>query len=139
MDADITADRLLNNVHSHGEGTMRAVVCRATIAEVDSLAPLFNAFREFYRKPSDWILAKRFLSERFQNDESIIFIAIGKRGSAIGFTQLFPTFSSASAARMLILNDLFVSPDARRQGVGASLLRAARDFGQKIGAVRLTL
>ena len=60
-------------------------------------------------------------------------------GAAAGFTQLFPSFSSASAARIFILNDLFVEPRYRRMGVGAALLAAARAFAERAGAVRLTL
>ena len=116
-----------------------AVVRQATVADLNSLVPLFDAYRRFYRKPSDVALAKQFLLERFQHNESIIFIAIDNDGAAVGFTQLFPSFSSVSAARILILNDLFVSAGARRQGIAASLLRTAKDFGQMIGAVRLTL
>lgn len=66
-------------------------------------------------------------------------MAIDADGTAVGFTQLYPSFSSASAAPILILNDLFVSPDARRGGTGARLLRAAADYGREVGAVRLTL
>jgi ribosomal protein S18 acetylase RimI-like enzyme len=52
---------------------------------------------------------------------------------------LFPSFSSASAARIFVLNDLYVQPEARRQGVGSLLLAAAAQFGSAAGAVRLTL
>jgi GNAT superfamily N-acetyltransferase len=114
-------------------------VRKATIADLDRLAPLFDAYRQFYRKPSDLELARRFLLHRFQHNESIIFLAERPDGPAVGFTQLYPSFSSASAARILILNDLFVHPDARRQRVGSLLLAAAGNYGQTIGAVRLTL
>ena len=114
-------------------------VRQATIFDLDLVAPLFDAYRQFYRKPADLALAKKFLSERFQHNESIIFIAIGEGGAALGFVQLFPGFSSGAAARILILNDLFVVPEARRAGVGTLLLRAAADFGKAVGAVRLTL
>jgi len=114
-------------------------VRRATIQDVDALAPLFDAYRQFYRKPSDLGLARRFLFERIQNNEAILFIAIRQDGSAVGFTQLFPSFSSASAAPILILNDLFVQPGVRRMKVGSSLLSAAANFGRATGAVRLTL
>ena len=117
----------------------KTVVRQATIADLDSLVPLFDAYRQFYRKPSDHVLARRFLLERFQHNESVIFIAINNEGSSVGFTQLFPSFSSLSAGRVFILNDLFVSAENRRQGVAASLLRAAKDFGERIGAGRLTL
>src|SRR5258706_3586557 len=128
---------------SCGELTMNRsfemTVRRATISDLDLVAPLFDAYRQFYRKPADLALAKRFLFERFQHSESIIFVAIGEGGATLGFVQLFPSFSSGAAARILILNDLFVVPDARRAGVGALLLRAAADFGKAVGAVRLTL
>jgi GNAT superfamily N-acetyltransferase len=114
-------------------------VRRATISDLDLLAPLFDAYRQFYRKPGDLNLARRFLLERLEHNESIVFLAVRPDGSAVGFTQLFPSFSSASAARILILNDLFVRPEARRARAGSFLLAAAAGFGRAIGAVRLTL
>jgi ribosomal protein S18 acetylase RimI-like enzyme len=117
----------------------RLTVRQATIFDLDLIAPLFDAYRQFYQWPADLALAKRFLLERFQHSESIIFVAIGADGAALGFVQLFPSFSSGAAARILILNDLFVVPNARRMGIGKSLLRAAADFGKAAGAVRLTL
>ncbi len=100
---------------------------------------MFDAYRQFYRKPSDLGLARRFLLERFQHNQSIVFLALQQDGSAVGFTQLFPSFSSASAARIFILNDLFVQPEARRKRVGSLLLAAAARFGRAVGAVRLIL
>src|SRR6266699_3356408 len=85
------------------------------------LLPLFDAYRQFYRKPSDPGLARRFLLERFQHNQSVVFLAMRRDGSAVGFTQLFPSFSSASAARILVLNDLFVLPETRRMRVGTRL------------------
>src|SRR6202162_5173772 len=78
-------------------------VRQATIFDLDLLAPLFDAYRQFYRKQSDLELARRFLLERFQHNQSIVFLAVRQDGSAVGFAQLFPSFSSASAARILIL------------------------------------
>jgi GNAT superfamily N-acetyltransferase len=100
---------------------------------------LFDAYRQFYRKPSDLNLARQFLFERFHHNQSIVFLALRPDGSAVGFTQLYPSFSSASAARIFILNDLFVQPEARRAGVGSALLAAAASLGRALGAVRLTL
>jgi len=114
-------------------------VRQATIFDLDLIAPLFDAYRQFYRKPSDLGLARRFLLERFQHNQSIVFLAVQQDGSAVGFTQLFPSFSSVSAVRIFIVNDLFVRPDARRKRVGALLLAAAASFGRAVGAVRLTL
>jgi GNAT superfamily N-acetyltransferase len=118
---------------------MDVTVRQATISDVDLLVPLFDAYRQFYRKPSDLDLARQFLFDRFQRSQSSIFLAVQSGGSAVGFTQLFPSFSSASAARIFILNDLFVQPEFRRKGVGALLLGEAARFGLAAGAVRLTL
>jgi GNAT superfamily N-acetyltransferase len=108
------------------------------MADLESLAPLFDAYRQFYRKPADLALARRFLAERFERGDSTIFLAVDG-DEPVGFTQLFPSLSSASAARIFILNDLFVAPRARKAGVGRALLAAAAEFGRAEGAVRLTL
>lgn len=114
-------------------------VRQAAIGDLELLTPLFDAYREFYRKASDIGLARQFLHERFQHHQSVIFLALQQDGAALGFTQLYPSFSSTAAARIFILNDLFVVPAARRMGVGSSLLRAATHFAKAAGAVRLTL
>ena len=114
-------------------------VRRATLADLDLLAPLFDAYRQFYQQTPDLALAREFLRERLERDQSVIFLALRPDGSAAGFTQLYPRFSSASARRIFILNDLFVDPRARRSGVGQLLLGAAAEFGRGAGAVRLTL
>ncbi len=111
---------------------------QATVADVDLIVPLFDAYRQFYRQPSEPERARRFLLERFEHNESVIFLSFEGR-AASGFTQLYPSFSSGSMARVFILNDLFVTPDARGRGVGAALLDAAAEYGRRFGAVRLVL
>ncbi|MCJ2185509.1 GNAT family N-acetyltransferase [Novosphingobium beihaiensis] len=110
----------------------------ASVWDIDLLVPLFDAYRQFYKQPSDIGAARSFLKERFEHQQSIILMAI-EDGEALGFTQLYPAFSSTRLARTLILNDLFVASDARKRGVGRALLDAARDYGNRIGAVRLSL
>lgn len=114
------------------------MVRRATIADLDALAPLFDAYRQFYRKPADPDGSRQFLRDRIELNESVVFLAFEDDG-ATGFAQLYPIFSSAALARTFILNDLFVSPDARRRGTGTALLNAAVDYGRSVGAYRLTL
>ena len=119
--------------------TQNFSVRRASLDDLDQVAPLFDAYRQFYEQTPDLALAREFLRERLARDESVIFLALRSDGSAIGFTQLYPCFSSARAKRIFILNDLFVDPAARRCGVGQALLQAAADFGRAEGALRLTL
>jgi len=116
----------------------RVTVRRAGRADLAALVPLFDAYRQFYEQPSDEAASERFLSERLLRDESIVFLA-EEGGVAVGFLQLYPLFSSISLGRVYLLNDLFVPPAARRKGVGALLLEAARAWGQEEGAHYLEL
>src|SRR2546425_347612 len=111
---------------------------QATVADLDLLVPLFDAYRQFYRQPSEPERARRFLQERFEHNQSVIFLAF-KDAAAIGFTQLYPSFSSGAMARIFILNDLFVAPEARGRGAGSALLQAAAQYGRSVGAIRLVL
>lgn len=113
-------------------------VRRATVEDVDAIASLFDLYRTFYEQPSDLALAHRFIGERLQQGESVIFLA-EMDGKAVGFTQLFPSFSSVGATRIWILNDLYVDATARRQGVAQALLQAASEFARADGARRLEL
>ncbi|MEP7350901.1 MAG: GNAT family N-acetyltransferase [Sphingorhabdus sp.] len=110
----------------------------ATVDDLDALVPLFDDYRQFYKFPSDRAGGQSFLQARFDDKDSVIFIAIAD-GEAVGFMQLYPSYSSARMARVFILNDLFVTPDTRRCGAGRALLVAARTYGETNGAVRLTL
>ncbi len=102
-------------------------ISTATIADLDDIADLFDQYRQFYQQPSDLSLAHRFIAERLTRQESVIFLA-RQHGVAIGFTQLYPIFSSVSARRSWVLNDLFVRPDARTLGIGRALLTHNQQF-----------
>ena len=111
---------------------------QATVSDLDDLVPLFDAYRQFYRYPSDPARARQFLMERFEHNQSVIFLAL-EGTAAVGFTQLYPSFSSGAMKRIFILNDLFVAPEARRSGAGSALLNAAADYASQVGALRLVL
>ncbi|HKB04632.1 MAG TPA: GNAT family N-acetyltransferase [Gemmataceae bacterium] len=111
---------------------------RATSADLDLVAPLFDAYRQFYGCAPDPDRARTFLRERLERGESVVFVAVAD-GRGIGFTQLYPTFTSVGAARAWILNDLYVSPDARQKGVGRRLMDAARQMAVETGAAHLEL
>lgn len=117
---------------------MTASIRRAGMDDLDALALLFDSYRRFYQQPSDLERAAAFLRDRLQHDESVLLIA-ERGGSAVGFTQLYPMFSSVRTARLWILNDLFVADDARRGGVARALLEAAATFARDDGAAGLML
>ena len=114
------------------------VVRRATKADAARIAPLFDAYRQFYGRPADQELSERFLSERLAHGESVIFLARAG-GDAVGFVQLYPSFDSVEAAPVWILHDLFVHPDARGRGAGRALMERARRLAEETGACGLGL
>ena len=113
-------------------------VRRAAAADLDAIAPLFDAYRKFYGQPTDVGRARAWLSERLQSGESVVLLA-ERDGRSTGFVQLYPMFSSVRTARLWILNDLFVTSDARRCGVARALLDAAARFARDDGAAGLML
>lgn len=118
---------------------MQVTVRQATSEDLNSLTTLFDGYRQFYGQGTDLEGARRFLSERFQNDQSVVFLVEDDSGKALGFTQLYPSFSSVSMARTYILNDLFVVESSRRKGVASKLLQEAAQYSKTVGAIRLTL
>lgn len=113
-------------------------VRQAVLADLDTLVPLFDGYRQFYGRTSDLAAARDFLLARFEHGESVVFIA-HEGETPVGFTQLYPSFSSVSLARVFVLNDLFVVAQARRRGVAAQLIGAAIGIARATGAVRLAL
>lgn len=113
-------------------------VRQAAARDLDVLVPLFDAYRQFYGRASDIPGAYAFLAERFLRGQSTVFLAEAG-GKAVGFTQLYPSFSSTRMAPLVILNDLFVAPEARRTGAARALIAAAVGHAQAEGAAGLTL
>ena len=113
-------------------------ISRAGPADLDALAQLFDAYRQFYGQPSDVPRARDWLRSRLRVGESVVLLA--KRGDVIvGFVQLYPMFSSVRTAKTWILNDLYVDAGARRSGVARSLLDAAAKFAREDGAAGISL
>lgn len=102
-------------------------IIQATTQHLDHLVPLFDGYRIFYRQDSNKQAAIDFLSERLTKQDAIIYIAY-INDKAVGFTQLFPSFSSVSMQPLYILNDLFVDGNYRKQGIGVALLNQAKQL-----------
>ncbi|MEM7187516.1 MAG: GNAT family N-acetyltransferase [Bacteroidota bacterium] len=114
-------------------------IIRASSEFLNELIPLFDAYRVFYQQSSDLPGARRFLEDRFARNESIIFMAVDSDGKGVGFTQLYPSFSSVSMQPMHILNDLYVDPQGRGKGIGAALMRQAQQYAREQGCKSLVL
>ena len=118
---------------------MTVSIRQAVAADADLVAPLFDAYRQFYRQPADLPRGRRFLAERLLQRQSTVLVAETADGEAVGFVQLYPCFSSIRVAPIFILSDLFVAQSARGGGVGRSLMEAAARFARATGAVGLEL
>ncbi|EOQ96311.1 acetyltransferase (GNAT) domain protein [Leptospira wolbachii serovar Codice str. CDC] len=102
---------------------------QANYKDVSKLSEIFDAYRQFYGQTSDITGATRFLQDRMEHGQSIIFLAEdSKSGDIVGFTQLYPVFSSISMQRSYILNDLFVKKEFRKQGLAKQLIAEAKSF-----------
>ena len=102
-------------------------------SEANLVISLFDKYRVFYQKPSDMALAEKFIKTRLDNNESVIFVAL-ENDLPIGFTQLYPKYSSVSAVKNWILNDLYVESNYRKQGIGEALIKTAMNFAKSDGA-----
>ncbi|MBT8301931.1 MAG: GNAT family N-acetyltransferase [Maribacter sp.] len=102
-------------------------IIQASLENVEELVPLFDQYRLFYKQNSDLPGAKAFLTDRFNNNESVIFLAY-LNDIPVGFVQLYPMFSSVSMQNSYVLNDLFVMATYRKKQIGEALLNKAKAF-----------
>lgn len=113
-------------------------VFQACSEHLEEVSKLFDQYRVFYSSSSDHEAARKFLGERFEKGDSTIFVA-SLDGRVVGFTQLYPSFSSVSMKRVWILNDLFVDENYRGSGIAKSLMNTAENFARETGAIRVIL
>jgi ribosomal protein S18 acetylase RimI-like enzyme len=104
-------------------------IIRANTTHTDQIAPLFDAYRVFYKAPSDLTASRQFIQERLERNQSVIFLALDD-DKAIGFVQLYPLFASVALKSLWLLNDLYVDPSVRKGGVGEALMHEAEDFAK---------
>ena len=114
------------------------IVRRAKKKDLEQLSVLFDKYRIFYKQEPDIGTSKLFLKKRMKRKETVIFVA-EEREELIGFTQLFPIFSSVSMKRTWLLNDLYVNERSRGIGAATALLNAAKEFGKETNSKWLLL
>jgi ribosomal protein S18 acetylase RimI-like enzyme len=102
----------MRRVGERAEGVSMSIR-QATLEDLDAVAPLFDAYRQFYQQPHDLPLARAFLQARLSAGDSIVYLAEDE-GAAVGFVLLYPLFSSTAPrpGRIWLLNDLYVVPAA---------------------------
>lgn len=103
------------------------VIHTGTIEDLEALTILFDQYRIFYKQTSDIDSCREFLAIRMKLKESVIFIATYD-DVVVGFTQLYPSFSSVTLQRSFILNDLYVLSEYRGKGIASALLEHSKEF-----------
>jgi ribosomal protein S18 acetylase RimI-like enzyme len=106
--------------------------------DLAKLAELFNDFRIFYERDSNLEAAKTFVAQLLHDGLTRFFIAWSD-GEMAGFVHLVPYLDTLAMTKAWILEDLFVTPGIRQNGIGGRLLQKAEQFARNDGASRLSL
>ena len=116
-------------------------ISRATVADVAELTGLVEQYRAFYKQEVN-AKTESNLHDRLANSEAIVFIARYVEDfnvRPVGFTMIYPTFSTVSLSNIWLLNDLFVDESVRGQHIATQLMDAAEQAARDAGATRLFL
>jgi len=107
--------------------------------DIAQLAVLFDQYRVFYKMGSDLEGVKAFLYALLIKNASTIFISVNRSDIITGFVQLYPLYSSTRMKPLLLLNDLFVSPDYRGKGISKLLIEAVKQYCVEVSSCALIL
>jgi GNAT superfamily N-acetyltransferase len=111
----------------------RPTIERAASKDLEALSPLFAAYRDFFAGHYDLEESRRFLRERLDREESVIFVArIGD--ACAGFIALYPLWSSWYCKRIWFLSDLYVEASSRGRGVARRLVERVVTYARETGA-----
>ncbi|QCK15663.1 GNAT family N-acetyltransferase [Mangrovivirga cuniculi] len=111
----------------------------AEVTDLKPLSILFDSYRVFYKKESNLAEAELFLKDRLSNEDSQIYVAETLSNQVVGFVQLYPLFSSTNMKRLWLLNDLFVAPKYRGQGISIALIDRAKQLAKDTHSAGLML
>lgn len=135
---------------------MRHRIRQADLADLQEVGRLFNEYRMFYNQNADIEARCQYIKERMEHHESVILVAetvvesdhrtdetndkpLSNGLNCAAFVQLYPSFSSVSMGPIWVLNDLFVHPDYRQQGIARKPLQASKQLASERGVLRISL
>ena len=114
------------------------MIAAVTESDLPELLPLMRGYCDFYEvAPSDDALLALSRTLIADPDQGVQLIARDDGGAAIGFATIFWTWSTLSAERLGVMNDLFVAEGARGGGAADALIAACVEHCRERGAPEL--
>ncbi len=111
-------------------------IINANLDHLDQLTPMFIRYRELYGAMPQAEASREYLTERLNKNEAVILLAF-EQDTLLGFCLVYPSFSSVSLRPTWIINDLYVSEEARGQHIARKLLQEISQQAHGNQAVRL--
>ena len=118
---------------------MNYKIIKATKENINQVGKLFDLYRQFYKYKSNIHESTNYISERINNNESTIFLALTDNNNPTGFVQLYETFGSLHLGKIIILYDLYVAKECRKYGIGERLMKKSQEYAESIGAKSIEL
>ena len=118
---------------------MEFKIIRATNKYIEKIGELFDLYRQFYSYDSNLKESTIYIKKRILNNESIIFIALNKNDEVLGFVQLYETFGSLDLGKIIVLYDLYVKKEFRKNNIGKKLMLKSHDYAKNVQAKRIQL
>ncbi|MNX28137.1 putative acetyltransferase [compost metagenome] len=117
------------------------MIRKATLQDLNQLTNLFDQYVVFYKNPSNFEKHKAYLKERMENNEATVYLAFDEENNekAIGFALIYVTFSSLALNKILILNDLFVDSNVRKNGIGEQLIQQTVALAKELNSNTIRL
>jgi GNAT superfamily N-acetyltransferase len=112
----------------------------AAQSDIAALIPLMRGYCEFYKcDPPDSGLdemARALIAS--EDDQGMLLVAEDEGGEVVGFAAVGWKWSSLRGARIAVLEDLFVAPEARGKGAADALIEACASRARANGAPVMT-
>ncbi|MEB8143328.1 GNAT family N-acetyltransferase [Mammaliicoccus sciuri] len=105
---------------------------RLQLNEIEQVVSVFDDYRVHFGHQSDIKTTYEFIYRNVSREDTVIFIAEANE-QVIGFVQLYKMLSSMKMSNLLIINDLFLTADARGQRIGEQLMNQAFTYGKENG------
>ncbi|MBE9462840.1 GNAT family N-acetyltransferase [Dyadobacter subterraneus] len=113
---------------------------QCTNHHLSRLAEIFNDYRIHFGQESDLVGSNAFLEERLLKNQAVVFVAIDEESDEyMGFTLLYPMYTSLKIKSTWTLNDMFIAEKYRKFGVASKLLEKVKEFGSETDAQWISL